>query len=102
MALKERGSNNWRKLLKKLQKLKRQQTRQHKDAIHNFTHQITNNYDGIAFEDYKVKSMVDNTQKDKKLFNYVLIFNFLQILDKYLSNPLLTISVISRDSPVFS
>tara|TARA_Y100000310_G_scaffold340672_1_gene437271 strand:- start:837 stop:2219 length:1383 start_codon:yes stop_codon:yes gene_type:complete len=69
MSLKKRGSNNWRKLLGRLQRLKRQQTRQHKHAIHNFTHQITNNYDGIAFEDYKVKAMVDNTQKDKKLFN---------------------------------
>ena len=69
MSLKKRGSNNWGKLLSKLQKLKRQQTRQHKDAIHNFTHQITNNYDGIAFEDYKVKDMVEHIQKDKKLFN---------------------------------
>jgi putative transposase len=69
LSLKTRGSNNWHKAQRLLRKLKTKQTRQHHHEIHNFTHQITNNYDGIAFEDYKVKDIVGNTQKDKKLYN---------------------------------
>jgi len=69
LCLQTQGSNNWKKTKAALNKLHRHQTRIHNDQIHNFTSKVTNEFDGIAYEDYKPSQIVKKTQDDPKLYN---------------------------------
>jgi transposase len=66
---KKRGSNNYHKLLKRINKLKTAQTRRHDNLIHNFTKSIVDQNDAIAIEDYQVLGIVEKTSSDKSLTN---------------------------------
>lgn len=69
LSNKKWGSNNYHKLLKRLNKLKTAQTRRHDHEIHNFTKSIVDQNDAIAIEDYEVRGIVEKTSSDKSLTN---------------------------------
>lgn len=69
LSKKKWGSNNYHKLLKRINKLKTMQTRRHDHSIHNFSKSIVVNNDAIAIEDYKSKEIIKKTSSDKSLTN---------------------------------
>jgi len=69
LSRKKWGSNNYHKLLKRINKLKTAETRRHDHAIHNFTKSIVDQNDAIAIEDYEVIGIVEKTSSDKSLTN---------------------------------
>lgn len=69
LSKKKWGSNNYHKLLKRINKLKTAQTRRHDHEIHNFTKSIVDQNDAIAIEDYEVRGIVEKTSSDKSLTN---------------------------------
>lgn len=69
LSRKKWGSNNYHKVLNRINKLKTKQTRRHDNLIHNFTKSIVARNDAIAIEDYEVRSIVEKTSSDKSLTN---------------------------------
>jgi putative transposase len=69
LARKERGSNNRRKALLKVQRLQEHTANQRQDYAHKLARQLVNEYDLIALEDLRIRNMVRNTRLSKSILD---------------------------------
>ena len=66
-----KGSNNQRKLKKKLNKLHCKVKNQRKDFLHKVALKLVNTYDLVVLENLKIKNMIKNHRLAKHIQDYV-------------------------------
>lgn len=63
----EKGSNNWKKQVQKVQKLHAKVANQRKDFLHKLTYHIAKRYRYVSIEDLKIKNMMKNRKMAKSI-----------------------------------
>jgi putative transposase len=66
---KVKGSNNYKKNLKRLQRVHGHVANQRSDFLHKISTYFVQNYDGIAIEDLRIKNMVKNHHLSKSILD---------------------------------
>jgi len=63
----KKGSSNWKKQCKRLNKIHSKVSNQRKDFLHKLSYQISNTYGVVCVENLKVKNMVKNRHLAKSI-----------------------------------
>lgn len=69
LARKQRGGNNHRKALLRVQRLQAHTANQRRDYAHKLARQLVNGYDRIALEDLQIANMVRNRHLSKSILD---------------------------------